>query len=383
MTDQYGNSDNKLTTITNSNSPKGVTVSTGNPTIKRIISQPTDTHPLETPNEIKKKKVPIKLESTKEVNTTDENKLHANENLSKPTQDNNSNNKMKSMIDRLKTIFKKKEKVKVQRKENYNGNYYIIFIRFILELVGFGAAALSVRYTAIYLYDSLPMFWSWFLSSIMVIFSVMAFQIIIVFIIRKHKLLSFLFSVLWLIVTIFSMSSTVIGQYNANKEKFFISQNIVADRKSMSDLYDLYEKDINNLEINKENRQKDLDRFNVLIKPYLDDPNKRLESRESQRDYNIYAQAIADAQRDIKLFISKIEDNRNKQKELLSVSGDQNINKESAPDFYDWIAYSVFTDGNPALIQFIISLFPAVFIDLIAPIGIAIGLFLERKEESV
>lgn len=379
MKDRYGNSDN-ISIIKDMNIPKGVTVGTGNPTIKRIIQQPNK----EAVNEIKKKKIPEPSSHT--VQPSEESPLTSIE------VDNEfntkTNDKQKSLIDNIKLFFKKnikpnKEKEKVKVSSSANGKYYIIFIRFILEIVGFGAAALSVRYTAIYLYDSLPIFWSWFLSSIMVIFSVMAFQIIIVFIIRKHRILSFLFSILWLIVTVFSMSSTVIGQYNANKERFFISSSIVADRKSTSDLYDLYEKDIIDLEINKSNRQKDLDRFNVLIKPYLDDPNKRLESRESQRDYSTYAQAISDAQRDIKLFITKIEEARNKQKELLTLEGDKNINKEEVPDFYDWVAYNVFSDGNPALIQFIISLFPAVFIDLIAPIGIAIGLFLERKEESI
>jgi hypothetical protein len=54
------------------------------------------------------------------------------------------------------------------------------------------------------------------------------------------------------------------------------------------------------------------------------------------------------------------------------------IKETEAPTFYVWI--SAIFGWNSAMVEFIISIIPSIWIDIIAPLGVAIGLFLKEDE---
>lgn len=259
-------------------------------------------------------------------------------------------------------------KKRVKKSKRVSHNPYITIIRLFLGLIGFAATVLSIRYTAIFLLEVLPVFWAWYLSSIMVLFSVLAFQIIVVFYRKKRLTLAITCGTLWVIVMLYSMGSTVIGQYNARKETFSrnsVAYELVDVAKSKEEIYVQEER----LLLDRlDARKQDLARYNKLISAY-DTVEKRDADR---RSYNSLATAIAQANTEIKGIVVEISELRSKRIEIV---GD--IVKEApAPNFYEWIA-SLFM-WNPAMVEFLISIIPAIWIDIIAPLGVALGIFLKE-----
>lgn len=264
------------------------------------------------------------------------------------------------------------KRAKKNKKKPISKISYILIIRIVLELIGVCASVLSVRYTAIYLFETLPPFWAWFLSSIMIIFSVMAFQMVVLFVQRKHWFLMAVFSILWVIVATYSMGSTVIGQYNARKDNFVAGterRHAITTAISKEQIYK--EQEATLLEKIRA-AQVDLERYNKLIAAY-----DTIEKRDADRSsYNALANAIYSANMKINTWTKELDVVR--QNRLSLLEGDAEVvAEEEAPTFYEWIA-TLFSISS-AMIEFIISVLPALFIDIMAPLGVAIGLFLRDE----
>jgi DNA-binding transcriptional regulator YhcF (GntR family) len=100
-------------------------------------------------------------------------------------------------------------------------NFSIPIVKYIMAVIGVGACLLSIYYTWLWLDETLPWFFALILSSIMVCFSVFAFQVILLFLsgeVTKNKIfqfgVSFIFTLLWGAVVIFSMITSIAGQVN-------------------------------------------------------------------------------------------------------------------------------------------------------------------------
>lgn len=266
------------------------------------------------------------------------------------------------------------ESVKISEIEKKN--IVNIILRIVMILIGFGAGIISFWFTMVWFQEFLNLFLSALLSLIMILFSITSFEIIIYLWKNKSFILVFTFSILWIVVVSFSMFSTVAGQYNKRmtkiiklEEKKYKNLSKITMLKNIIDS----EKEIK-IEL-KQKREKLKSHQNLLIQFY--DLEYR---RKNWRLYwNILNQVNA-IEKEIRKLLYQLKDIRkDKIIEAKKTKGriDHKIIKV---DFYSWIGklFKIKSDQ----IQFWISIFPAVFVDLVCPIAFAVGLFLVNDKEN-
>lgn len=295
--------------------------------------------------------------SRKESNLKNEEKNNPVINESKQPNEK----KPKKITDKLKSI--KLPKFSKREKDITEVNNWIIPLKIILFIIGIGAVYMSIFYSYKWLLDFLDPFRAFILALIMVCFAVSAFELIILFRQRKQFILVVVFSALWIVVTLFSMVSTVAGQYNAR----------------MKSLNDRYEKEtkhkISNrkyleyIEQKKEYQDtlKMLRQDNIHHQQLLSNYNKK-SIEEDRKTYN----AIYWRHRQIKININRTTKLLS---QLRNKKSKDKIIKKTSPDFYMWISGLFF--WGPGMIQFWLSVFPALFIDIISPLAFAIIMFIK------
>jgi len=275
-----------------------------------------------------------------------------------------------------------KEKVKDKVKE-YFTDIPLLIIKTFMAIIGIGAIILSVYYTGIWLMDFLVWWLAFLLSAIMVLFSVIAFEVIIIMFVngKQYIPLCILFVGLWLVVLIFSMTSTVAGQYNTRMKT--ISQNIQNNSTVIiqRETYNLLLEEEKSIIERIENKERERE-------PFM----KIMETFKSADDRGEYAWEYWDAYKKVenvnksieKLYIMLVE-KRKEKKEYLITKSENEIDSvgaiaettEESKSFYLWVSDILQVDAK--YIEFWLSIFPAVFIDIIAPLSIAISMFLKRK----
>lgn len=251
--------------------------------------------------------------------------------------------------------------------DKINSNNWITALRYILLIIGIGAVYMSIYYSDNWLREFLNPFRSLLLASIMVAFAVSAFELIILFFQRKKYLLICVFSLLWLAVTVFSMVSTVAGQYNARIEKInerYKQEKVIVDANRK---YREYQEQKEEYRERKKILADDIRQLQNILSQYI--TKEMIEKNKKQ--YNIFRWRFYQAKKEMKIISNKLV--------KLRKSTDITTAKKNPPDFYIWI--SGITGFGPDMIQFWLSVFPAIFIDLIAPFSFAIVMFV-RKEKT-
>lgn len=267
-----------------------------------------------------------------------------------------------------KVTRKRKKKIEIKKINMDNIKLYILF--FFLGIISIIATILSIYYTTIWFMSRTSNLWISFpLSFIMVGFSVSAFQVIFLLKQNKNYFSSFIVSILWAIVLILSMSSTIAGLYNQSRES-----EIVYIKETNDNTHLLYQELINqenNITIDIEDKIKERKRYVNILQEF--DTDEKI--KENEKQINKYRNTIYY----LDLEIKKLKENLNKiieeKKSLLAENKNiKNIEKE---DFFDWA--SKILKIKASIIQFCLYLFPAIFIDIIAPLNFSIILFYKRK----
>jgi len=277
--------------------------------------------------------------------------------------------------------YKKVEKQSILKK---NKNDIIVFIiKIIMAIVGIGAVCLSVYYTGIWLDEFLPVFLAYLLSSIMIAFSVIAFETIIILWENKQFPIVSLFIVLWIIVLVFSMISTIAGQYN-QRIKNVITETIVNVEITHNKLtYDIYNQEEKDVQESIKRKEKELDPFLNILSDFeeVDDID---ESKRTQYVHWDTYEKIKSINKEIEKLRDELKKVREKkkihleEKEVIGAVEDTDVEYAS---FYVWLS-NIF-NVEVMYIEFWLSIFPAIFIDLIAPLAIAISMFLRRKKNEM
>jgi hypothetical protein len=275
----------------------------------------------------------------------------------------------------------KEIKEKVTEKKN---DIVLIVLRILMIIIGIGAIILSTYYTSIWLFSFLPGFLAILLSSIMVAFSVAAFECIIIFKENKQGILIGIFSIIWLIVLCFSMVSTVAGQYNARMETEIDNFSKKSEEIHSSSILKSYINDEEEIKDQMEQKKKRLEYLNDFIISFSVEALKEGKNRRLQ---NNAIEELHGIEKELKALRIDLEKNREIQRDYLEEQKDSGVNvvaaekeEEVSASFYVWLA-EIFSI-NAILIEFWLSVFPAVFIDIIAPLAVAVGMFLKRKEKE-
>lgn len=274
-------------------------------------------------------------------------------------------------------------KKKGKKKKKDRPDILLIVIRIVMAIIGMGASWLSMYYTRIWLLEFLPASLASLLSSIMILFSVAAFETLLIFWANRKMFPIVIFSFVWVVVLVFSVMSTIAGQYNARvtkREEITIERTEITHARLTLESYDSEEKEL--LESLAEKRI-ELKASQVLFSQF-----DTLEQRkEDWRFYWNTKRAMNDSTLQIEKLQAQIKEVRETKRQLLKQSQQsagivQETEELVYASFYVWL--SEVLKAKPMMIQFWLSIFPAVFIDIIAPLSISISLFLTfwRKEEN-
>lgn len=253
--------------------------------------------------------------------------------------------------------------VKEKNKKENNINFIFIFKVFIL-IIGIISTFMSIYYTYIWFLVFLNPVFSILLSISMVGFSVISFESILLFYNRRNYFLIVFFSFLWLVVIIFSMTSTLAGQYNKILENQ--SKNVDLNNDSLIMIIENIDYQITELQTEKNNKRVErgkLMEFLGNIKDFEDQNYKDL-------NYRIYLK-----NNDLKSIDEKLTILNNKKIKLLE-ENKIDFGKKQELDFYQWL--SNILKVEKFVLQFFLSLFPALFIDIISSISFGLIMFLKN-----
>lgn len=263
-----------------------------------------------------------------------------------------------------------------QRRKRFK-NFDISFIRIVMGIIGIGASVISGYYLTMWVFESQPFLPALFQSVTMTLFMVFSFQVIIALIKRYSKFVQIfpiiIISILWIIVTSYSIGSAIATRYNQymiiiteKQEKEHYS-----DKKNQNIVLNILKEQEESLKTDLIDRRRNKEHILSILEQYKN--IEQIENNKKQYDELRYRLSIAD--NEIDKIMNQLEKITNEMKEK-TIENKDNM-KENITDFYDWVAF-IFK-SNRDFIQFLYSIFPALFSEIIAPIGISLAIFLKKS----
>lgn len=230
-------------------------------------------------------------------------------------------------------------------------------VLFIVALLGFTSLIsgyISTLHTATYLYDYVDVLSAWLMSASVTAYNTTAFEVAVIFKKGKRYGLTFLFIVLWGMVTVFSMATTVSVFYD--RFNFNEAQTAQENHKS----------DSNKLAIELlRTKEKDI-RESIAFK------KKDIEYRQ-EREY-----ATTAVRTELNKLQEELQNNLSEQQKLLSdtpdIAQEKVTRKES---LFAFLGRMMHMEGG--ILEFIMSTLSAIFINLIAPMSLVAVTELVRK----
>jgi hypothetical protein len=264
-------------------------------------------------------------------------------------------------------------------------------IRWSFLFIGIIAGALAAWYIELWFAGFLPLWAAWLTATLFVGFSIMSLELALFLFSRALRnrtnaikgihwvqlLLAVLVLVLWVIVVGFSVATRVAGQYNqwvAEQVASPMDPAEVTRKTELTQIEDQVALDKTNIST----WQPLLDTASALVqKAGADLETKQTWGKtylQATTDVATYTRKIAEAQKDI-------ETKGARQLVLLSAAPKVQTVKD-LDDAYTWAGRALHVPK--AEVQFWANLFPAIFLDVIAPVGFTVFFFLSvtRKPKT-
>lgn len=173
-----------------------------------------------------------------------------------------------------------------------------------------------------------------------------------------------------LLALFFSMSMTIIGQFNRNTE---LIEKKSKESKTQNESFET-------LEVLKKS-EKDFEKSKKYAETDLETAQReKLSFETNSKERKNIEWKITTLKQDIKKYETKLEENRNAQTALIGSGAKKDTKRYN---FYEWFSE---TFGPPSgIVEFILYLIPAFFCDVISPLGISLSIYLsirffKRKE---
>lgn len=251
----------------------------------------------------------------------------------------------------------------------------VVFMKIILFIIGCGATYMSIFHSTDFLSEYYNSFKAILAAIIMICFNVLSAEMIIFFHLKSLRVPTVVFSIILILGTVFSMGSTIVGLYNSRAveitEKYTIENT--EDRILKSTQLD-YNVLLSKKSQAEQNLNSERDKRNGLVKilntytPEMIENNQDYYNKQNGRRY------VADVRVDKaqKIFNKIILE----EQEFLKFNVVVESTKRHIPEnAYSWIANAVFPDMKPESLQFWMSVYPALFYDIIAPISFSVVFF--------
>ena len=229
------------------------------------------------------------------------------------------------------------------------------FIVVLLAFTSFISMYISTLHTATYLRDYVEIISAWLMSASITAYNSTAFEVSVIFKLKKRYFLSGVFIFLWTLVTLFSMTTTV------------------------SVFYDRF--NFNEVQTSQENKGFDsaklelelLQKKEASLRESIEFKKKDIEYRQ-ERDYATTAVRLelADLEK-------QLQENLEEQKNVLSDTPDivqEEVKRKES--LFAFLGRKLKIEGG--ILEFIMSTLSAIFINLIAPISMTAVTEIVRKE---
>ena len=273
--------------------------------------------------------------------------------LRKKRKLNNDNAEKKQDLNTDNTVIKA-EKVTVKTEKSDKSVLVICLLLFFTSLV---SMYISTLHTATYLFDYVDVFSAWLMSSSVTAYNSTAFEVSVLFHTKKRNLIASIFMLLWVLVTLFSMVTTISVFY----DMFNFTESQIAEENK--------EIDANKLSLDLlQKKEKDL-------RDSIDFKKKDIEYRQGKEfSTNAVRQELNKLQEELQKNLSL----QQKVLEETPIIAESNVNRKES--LFSFLGRNLGIEGN--IIEFIMSTLSAIFVNLIAPLSLtAVTELLKQKEK--
>ena len=247
-----------------------------------------------------------------------------------------------------------KTKVTVKAEKSDKSVLVICLLLFFTSLV---SMYISTLHTATYLFDYVDVFSAWLMSASVTAYNSTAFEVSVLFHTKKRNLIASIFMLLWVLVTLFSMVTTISVFY----DMFNFTESQIAEENR--------EIDANKLSLDLlQKKEKDL-------RDSIDFKKKDIEYRQGKEfSTNAVRQELNKLQEELQNKLSL----QQKVLEETPIIAESNVNRKES--LFSFLGRNLGIEGN--IIEFIMSTLSAIFVNLIAPLSLtAVTELLKQKEK--
>jgi len=231
----------------------------------------------------------------------------------------------------------------------------VILIILILAFASACSMYESTLHTATYLYDYVDLISAWLLSTAVTAYNSSAFEVSVMFHNMKRNFMAFIFMLLWAMVTVFSMATTVSVFY----DRFNFNETQIAQENKAIDSNKL------GLELLR-TKEKDL-------REAIEFKKKDIEYRQ-ERDYATTAVRL-----ELEALQKELQENLSEQQKMLEETPEVMEEKiQRKESLFAFLARLMGIDGG--VLEFIMSVMSAVFINLISPMSLSAVIELNKRK---
>ena len=234
-------------------------------------------------------------------------------------------------------------------------NRSIFLIVLILAFASVCSMYESTLHTATYLFDYVDMISAWLLSTAVTAYNSSAFEVSVMFHTMKRNFMAFIFMLLWAMVTVFSMATTVsvfYDRFNFNETQIAQENKTVDSNKLGLELLRTKEKD---------------------LREAIEFKKKDIEYRQ-ERDYATTAVRL-----ELENLQKELQENLTEQQELLKETPEVMEEKlQRKESLFAFLGRLIGLDGG--ILEFIMSVMSAVFINLISPMSLSAVIELNKRK---
>ena len=213
----------------------------------------------------------------------------------------------------------------------------------------------STLHTATYLFDYVDMISAWLLSTAVTAYNSSAFEVSVMFHNMKRNFMAFIFMLLWAMVTVFSMATTV------------------------SVFYDRF--NFNETQIAQENKTVDSNKLGLeLLRTKEKDLREAIEFKKKDIEYRQEREYATTAVRlELENLQKELQENLTEQQKLLEETPEVMEEKlQRKESLFAFLGRLIGLEGG--ILEFIMSTLSAIFINLIAPLSLTAVIELNKRK---
>jgi hypothetical protein len=215
----------------------------------------------------------------------------------------------------------------------------------------------STLHTATYLFDYVDMISAWLLSTAVTAYNSSAFEVSVMFHNMKRNFMAFIFMLLWAMVTLFSMATTV------------------------SVFYDRF--NFNETQTAQENKTVDSNKLGLeLLRTKEKDLREAIEFKKKDIEYRQEHEYATTAVRlELENLQKELQENLTEQQKLLEETPEVMEEKlQRKESLFAFLGRLIGLEGG--ILEFIMSTLSATFINLIAPLSLTAVIELNKRKEK-